>query len=160
MRLARAELLHPVLQFRYTIISSELEGAAIFARGAQQPSFNTNPIKADYQNGYFFVAGKKTWEPITLRCYHYEGITMPNFWRYVQRHQTVKLARDTYANSYKHTLRLTMLSPDGLTPVGTWKLVGAFFQSVKFGDMDWGGEEVTEIDATIVYDFAEYSLIF
>jgi hypothetical protein len=119
---------------------------------------NSNPIKADYGNSYFWVKGKTSWEPINLRCYHYEGITMPNFWKYVQKHQFVKLARDTYAPTYKHTLRLMLLSPDGITPVGTWKLIGAFFQTVQFGDMDWGGNEVAEIDVSVIYDYAEYSL--
>lgn len=159
MRLANPNVLHPILQFRYTILSAELSGAAIYARSAQQPSFDNNPIRAHYGNTYFDVKGKTSWNPISLKCYQFEGVTLPQFWVYVRQHQEVKFGWDKYARDYKHTMRLTLLSPDGIVPVGTWKLFGAFFKSVTFGDMDWGGEEVAEVDAQINYDWAEYSLI-
>lgn len=159
MRLANPNVFHPILQFRYTVITPELPGATIFARAATQPTCDNNPIRAFYGNSYINYKGRTSWEPITLRCYQYEGVTMPQFWTYVQRHQIVKFATDWNAERYKHTIIIAMLGPDGVIPVGSWKLRGAFLQNVKFGDMDWGGEDVVQLDVTIVYDYAEYSLI-
>lgn len=156
MRVLVPEVFHPQLQFRYTLFTSKLLGATIYARSAQQPSFSNNPIKVDYGNGSFYTKGKTSWEPISLRCYQFEGITTLNFWKYLQEHQVVRFALDQPQRIYKHDLRLTTLTPEGL-PIGTWKLVGAFFDSVRFGDQDWGTDDVVEVDLNIVYDYAEFN---
>lgn len=157
MRVVVPEAFHPSLQFRYVIFSSRIPGAAVYARSAQQPGFDNNPIKVDYGNGSFKIKGKTSWEDISIRCYQFEGITLPDFWKYVQQHQLVKPALDNYALTYKHDMRLGVLNPLGV-PIGMWKLVGAFFSAVRFGDMDWGTDDVVEVDLTITYDFAEYGL--
>lgn len=158
MRVVTPEIFHPQLQFRYSLFTTKLLGATVFARSAQQPSFDNNPIKVDYGNSSFNIKGKTSWEPISIRCYQFEGITTLNFWKYLQEHQVVRYAKDNYAALYKHDLRLVSLTPMGL-PIGTWKLVGAFYQSVRFGDMDWGTDDVVEIDLSIVYDYAEFNPI-
>lgn len=158
MRVALPEVQHPILQFRYTIFTSKLPGAVIFARSTQQPGFENNPIKVDYGNGYFKCKGKTIWDDLQITCYQFEGITVPMFWLYLQQHQITKFAKDTPMAAYKHDLRITTLNPLGI-PIGTWKLVGAFYSSVKFGQMDWGTDDATQIDMTIAFDYAEYSLI-
>ena len=156
MRVTVPEVFHPTLQFRYTIFTTKLPGALFYARSAQQPSFDNNPIKVDYGNGYFKVKGKTNWEDINLKCYQFEGITIPDFWKYVQQHQVVNRALDQYNAIYKHDMRVVILNPMGL-PMGTWKLVGAFYSAVKFGDMNWGSDsDVAEIDLTVTYDYAEF----
>lgn len=156
-RVVVPEVFHPSLQFRYTIYTSKLPGALFYARSSQQPGFDNNPIKVDYGNGYFKVKGKTNWDDITIRCYQFEGITIPDFWKYVQQHQVTNRALDQYNAVYKHDMRVVVLSPTGL-PIGTWKLVGAFYSSVKFGDMDWGTDDAVQIDLTITYDYAEYGV--
>lgn len=158
MRLARPEILHPQLQFRYTILTSRLPGAAVFAKSAQQPSFENNAIKLEYGNSNFKVKGKTNWNDITLSCYQFEGITVPMFWAYLQQHQITKTATDFRAKAYKHNLQIVSLNPMGF-PIGTWKLRGAFYNSVSFGDMDWSDESITEVNVTISYDYAEFDLL-
>lgn len=156
MRVLVPEAFHPQLQFRYTVYTSKLIGSSFYARSAQQPAFDNNPIKVDYQGGYFKVKGKTNWQDISIRCYQFEGITLPDFWKYVQQHQFTRPALDQYNVVYKHDLRLVLLNPTGL-PIGTWKLIGAFYSSVNFGDLDWGSDsDVAEIDLSICYDYAEF----
>ena len=157
-RVVVPEVFHPILQFRYTLFTSKLPGATIFARSSQQPGFENNPIKVDYGNGYFKVKGKTNWDDLQVSCYQFEGITVPQFWLYLQQHQITKFAKDLYGSIYKHNLSITTLNPMGI-PVGTWRLHGAFYNSVKFGEMDWGGEDVAQVDLSIAYDYAEYHLI-
>jgi hypothetical protein len=40
--------------------------------------------------------------------------------------------------------------------VGRWKLHNAFLTSAKFGDLDYGGDELLNIDIGIRYDWATY----
>lgn len=155
-RLLAPEAFHPSLQFRYTVMTSKLPGAMFYARSAQQPTPQHNPVTVEYQNSYFKVKGKTRWDDITLQCYQFEGITAPQLWAYLQQHQLTAAAVDSYAPVYKHDLKLMINNP-AEAPVGTWTLVGAFYTSVQFGDMDRGTDDVIQATITISYDYALYS---
>jgi len=155
MRLLVPELFHPNLQFRYSIFSSRLPNAFFSARAATQPSFDTTPLELSHGNGSFYVKGKVKWNPITITCYQFEGITIQDFWTYMQTHQIVATATDFRARAYKHDLRLSLLTPAEI-PLGTWVLHDAFYESVNFGSMDRSSDEVAEVTATIRYDYAIY----
>lgn len=148
---------HPSLQFRYKLTTSKLPGAEFYARSAQQPGFVNNPVTLEHINYYFKVKGKTRWDDLSVTCYQYEGITATQFWTYLQDHQQVKGAVDSRAPGYKHDLTIMILAPDGSTPVGTWKLIGAFYSDVKWGDMDWGTDDPIQVTTTIAFDYAEFS---
>lgn len=148
---------HPSLQFRYKVTTSKLPGAEFYARSAQQPGFENNPVTIEHINAYFKVKGKTRWDDITLSCYQFENITATQFWTYLQAHQAVPGAEDSRAPGYKHDMSIMILAPDGSSPVGTWKLIGAFYSGVKWGDMDWGTDDAIQVECTIAYDYATYS---
>jgi len=148
---------HPSLQFRYQMQTSKLPGAKIYARSAQQPSADNAPVNVEHINYYFKVKGKTRWNDITLSCYHFEGITAKEIWSYFNEHQKVTPATDSYAPVYKHDMQLQILGPDGSSPTGTWKMIGAFISTVNWGDMDWGTDDVVNAEITISYDYAEFS---
>ncbi len=148
---------HPSLQFRYKVLTSKLPGAQFYARSAQQPGFENNPVTIEHINAYFKVKGKTRWDDITMSCYQFEGITATQFWTYLQDHQQVAGATDQYAPTYKHDMQVMVLAPDGDTPVATWKLIGAFYSSVKWGDMDWGTDDAIQVDLTVAFDYCDYS---
>jgi len=149
---------HPTLQFRYKMETSKLPGASIYARSSQQPSFDNAPVNVEHINYYFKVKGKTRWNDITLSCYQFEGITAKELWDYLNNdHQNVEGAVDQYAPVYKHDMQLMLLAPDGSTPVGTFKLVGAFIASADWGPLDWGTDDVVQCEITVSYDYMTYS---
>lgn len=156
-RVVTPDAYKPSLQFRYKVLTSKLPGAQFYARSSQQPGFENAPVSVEHINYYFKVKGKTRWDDLTMSCYQFEGITALQFWDYLQQHQSVPGAEDQYATSYKHDLQIQILAPDGSTPVGTWKLIGAFYSGVKWGEMDYGTDDVIQVDLTIAYDHAEYS---
>lgn len=146
---------HPSLQFRYKVTTSKLPSAQIYGRSAQQPSIEQNPVTIEHINAYFKVKGKTRWNDITLSCYQFEGITAQELWTYLNgSHHEVAGATDQYAPVYKHDMQIMTLAPDGVTPVATWKLVGAFIASSTWGDMDWGTDDAIQCEITIAYDYA------
>lgn len=155
-RLLVPEAFHPSLQFRYMVTTSKLAGAAFYARSAQQPTAQHNPVTVEYVNSYFKVKGKTRWDDITLQCYQFEGITASQLWGYLQQHQQTSAAVDSYAPGYKHDLKIMILNPLEV-PIGTWTLVGAFYTSVAWGDMDRGTDDVIQATVTISYDYATYA---
>lgn len=155
-RVVVPDAFHPSLQFRYMVTTSKLPGAAFYARSSQQPGFQNNPVTVEHINAYFKVKGKTRWDDLTMSCYQFEGITASDFWKYLQQHQAVPSATDQYAPTYKHDMQIMILNPLGV-PIGTWKLIGAFYSSVAWGQMDWGTDDVIQVDVTMAYDYAEYS---
>lgn len=147
---------HPSLQFRYQVQTSKLPGAQFYARSSQQPGFEQNPVTIEHINAYFKVKGKTRWDDLTMSCYQFENLTAKQFWDYLQQHQEVPGATDQYAPTYKHDLQIMILNPLG-APVGTWKLIGAFYSGVKWGEMDWGTDDAIQVDLTIAFDYATYS---
>lgn len=158
-RLLVPGLFQPTLQFRYTIFTNKLKGAMFYARAASQPSFDNTPLELAHGNASFYVKGKTKWNPINIRCYQFEGITLLDFWIYLQRHQMVEDAKDKYNIEYKHDLRVSVVGPEEI-PVGTWELHGAFYDNVNFGDMDRGSDNIVEVDCTIRYDYAIFKPFF
>lgn len=152
-RLLVPEAFHPSLQFRYSIFTTRLPFAFFHARSATLPSITTNPVEMHNRNSSFFVKGKVHWNPINIRCYHFEGITQTEFWTYLQQHQLVDDAIDFRNEVYKHDLRISVLTPEEI-PFGTWVLHGAFYESINFGDLNRSSDEVIEVDCTIRYDYA------
>jgi hypothetical protein len=155
-RVVVPEAFHPSLQFRYMVTTSKLPGAQFYARSAQQPGFENNPVTIEHINAYFKVKGKTRWDDLTMSLYQFEGITINDTWKYLQQHQQVLSATDQYAPTYKHDLQIHILNPLGI-PVGKWNLIGAFFSSVKWGDMDWGTDDAIQCDVTIAFDYAQYA---
>ena len=147
---------HPTLQFRYQITTSKLPTVAIYGHAATQPTAQGAPVTVEYINSYMKVKGKLRWDSITISCYQFENITVQELWSYLQQHQAVSSATDTRAPSYKHDLSLMILGPDE-APVGTWKLFGAFYETVAWGTHDRGTDDVVSAELTICYDWAEYS---
>lgn len=155
-RLLVPDAYHPILQFRYMVTTSKLPGVQIYGKAATQPTAQGAPVTVEYINSYFKVKGKLRWDSITLSCYNFENITAPELWAYLQEHQAVDSATDTRAPSYKHDLKLMLLGPDE-APVGTWTLVGAFYETVAWGTHDRGTDDVSTAELTICYDYATYA---
>lgn len=146
----------PTLQFRFQMSTSKLPGANLYCKASTQPTAQGAPVTVDYINSYFKVKGKIRWDSITMSCYHIEGLTMTQLWAYLNEHQDVASATDTRMPSYKHDLQLQLLGPDE-APVGTWKLIGAFYETVNFGSQDRSTDDVILAELTIAYDYATYS---
>jgi hypothetical protein len=52
--------------------------------------------------------------------------------------------------------KVTIAQLDGTgEPIETWTLVNAWINDVKFGDLAYDGDELTEVTISIKYDWAE-----
>jgi hypothetical protein len=72
---------------------------------------------------------------------------------WVRDHHESATGRDGYSSFYKKEVRLHQLSPLGEV-VEEWILKGAFITDAKFGQYDWGADDIQSIDVTLRYDWA------
>ena len=52
----------------------------------------------------------------------------------------------------------TIGTPEGPNIVDEWQLKNAFIQQIKFGDLDYGQDDLVQIDMTLRYDYATFGL--
>lgn len=150
------ETFKPQLSFRFRIVFSILSDIGFYGRSINLPKAQNNPVTIEYGNTYMKVKGKTKWDDVTIKCYAFENMTYPQLWSYLRdMHQKIEDGTDFYADNYKQDITIQLLSPND-KPIANWKLIGAFINSINYGDLDFGTEEVVQPEITISYDYAIY----
>jgi hypothetical protein len=123
-------------------------------KASGKPTITNTAVELDMINVKRYVAGKHSWETITMTLYDAivpSGAQAVMEW--VRLHHESATGRDGYSSFYKKTIGLQQLSPLGEI-IEEWTLNGAFITDASFGTFDWGSDAVQEIELTIRYDWA------
>ena len=121
---------------------------------ATRPSMTQEAKELPHINLSRYVKGKTKWNPITLTLYDPiapSGAQAAIEW-FRLHHESVT-GRDGYADFYKKDIVLNMLGPVG-DKVEEWVLRGCIITELKYGDVDWGSDEIMEIELTLQIDLA------
>ena len=157
----------PKREFRFTVefqgINAAQGGALLwYAKTAGKPSFGISTAEHKYLNHTFYYPGSVTWNPITI------GMVDP-----VDPDMTATLSDIIVASGYSPPndanslgsmskakaagalgkVIITQIDSDG-NPLETWTLWNAFIKDVKFGDLGYGEDELTETTVELQYDWA------
>jgi hypothetical protein len=123
-----------------------------------RPSLTHDEVTLDAYNSRAYIAGKHTWEPITITLRD----DMNNA---VNRHVASQLQKQlnhgrqsapAAASDYKFGLVIEQL--DGSQPgvvLETWSLNGCFIQNVNYGENNYATSDVMQITLQIRYDNAD-----
>ena len=74
-------------------------------------------------------------------------------WIVSRLHAESVTGRMGYAAGYKKKVDLFMLDPTGAI-VENWELRGTFLTNVNFGDLDYSGDDLADVSATLRFDRA------
>jgi hypothetical protein len=140
---------------------------AFVLKKVSKPSFTVTETEHKYLNHTYWYPGRVEWEPITLSIvdpvnpdaakimvellkksgYHPQDAGGASG----TAHATIskKKAVDALGNLVK----IEQISADGGV-VETWELQNPFVTDVKFGDLDYETDDMSEIELTIRYDWA------
>jgi hypothetical protein len=134
---------------------------------AGRPSITHEEVIVDSYNSKMYIAGKHTWEPISIVL------------RDDVNSQVVKLVGDQlrqqldHANqgagvtntegqisglAYKFNMEIQIL--DGTAEanaIDTWELVGCYLSNVQYGDLNYGTSEMVQVTMQIRYDNASHN---
>ena len=119
---------------------------------ANRPSVSIGDNKINYINSYRRVAGKLEFGDLSMKLHDPiapSGAQQMMEW--IRTHYESVSGRAGYADFYKRDIQLKMLDPIG-TVVELWDIKGAFLTSINFGGLDYGGDDIMMIDATIKFD--------
>jgi hypothetical protein len=124
-----------------------------------RPSLTHDEIPLDMYNSRIFLAGKHTWEPITV-------VLRDDVDSVVIRELNGQLNRQVdHANqssprsgsAYKFQLLMETLDGASPTPgiLDKFELAGAYIQNIQYGDMAYASSDQVQVTVSIRYDNAE-----
>lgn len=147
--------------------SQNLDQMSYALKKVDKPSNKTGIATHKYLNHEFHFPGRVTWEPVNMT---FAAVTDPassavlmnilkNSGYYVPTKkpeagieaQTVSKAAAGLALGQ---MTINQVNPEG-TVIEAWTLRNPWFESVKFGTLDYESENIVEIACTVRYDWAE-----
>lgn len=162
-------------RFRCTILSNNIvgtptsfpAGASYFIKTVQKPGIEISAKEHMYLGHKFYYPGLVTWNPNPIEIKMVDPVTpdassiLTNI---IQNSgYVVPATANTLTTIAKRTavgelggVKIEQLNENGDT-VETWELKNAFIKSVKFGDLDYSKEDLTEITLTIQYDYCVFT---
>lgn len=132
-----------------------IEGIPAYTiKAAARPQVSVNEVELDHINLKRYVAGKSSWQTLSLTLYDpivpSAAQAVMEWFRLV--HESVT-GRDGYADFYKKDVTVNVLGPPG-DKIEEWTLKGAFPTDINFGDLDWATDDYQTIEVTLRFDYA------
>lgn len=125
---------------------------AFLIKKAARPNANISDKKIDWINSYRNVAGKLTWQDITVDLH--DAISpsgSQQVMEWIRTHYESVSGRAGYADFYKRDCQLKLLDPVG-TVIEQWDIKGAFITTANFGDLNYESDETLQISLTLKFD--------
>lgn len=146
------DLYEPQRQFRWIMSIDGID--AFMLKTATRPQLAFEDTVIDFVNVKRYVAGKATWEPLTLTL---NAPIIPSAAQKVMEWVRLAFESDTgrmgYKTFYQKTFSLKMLDPAGAV-CEEWEIVNAWPLSFNMGELDYSVSDLVNITLTIRFDSA------
>ena len=119
-----------------------------YVTSAKRPSVKINSVPIPFLNTETYVAGKFTWDTISVTFKDPIGPSATQaLMEWFRLHAESVTGRMGYAAGYKKDIELEMLDPTGVV-IEKWIIQGTFIQDMNFGDLDYGRDDIANIAVT------------
>ena len=162
-----AALQDPKRKFRFTVQFGELSlatgQAAWFAKTATKPSFQIASAEHKYLNHTFYYPGSVTWQDVTITLVDpvkpdaassftnmivNGGYAIPS----TGADAPTTTSKAKMVSGLKSVI-VTQFDSHGVA-IEKWTLNNAWISELKYGDLEYGADDLTEISLTLKYDWA------
>ena len=157
----------PKRKFRFTVefqgIAAAIGGAVMwYAKTVSKPSFQIAASEHKYLNHTFYYPGSVTWQDVSVTLVDPVDPDMAATLSDIVVQSGYSPPADTNALSTMSkakaagalgTVIITQIDSDG-KPLETWTLWNSFITEVKYGDLEYGGDDLSEMSVTLKYDWA------
>jgi len=132
-------------------------------KSASRPSVAFDEVEMDHNQEKVYLAGRHTWEPITLTWYDVEQ--QPNVseevYKWLNRRQNggggpfneLETMRISKPSDFKKDAVLKMINGSGAS-TESWKLYQCWPQSVNWNSLDYSSSDLQLIEVTLRFDRA------
>jgi len=161
----------PKRKFRFMVTMTNLATADSsistnqmwYAKAVTKPSFQIATTEHKYLNHTFFYPGTVTWQDVTLTLVDPQspdvasafgglmaaaGYAVP-----ASPDGLVTMTKSSMAGAVGSVI-ISQLNGEG-DPIEAWTLKNALITEMKFGDLEYGADDLTELTLTLKYDWAE-----
>jgi hypothetical protein len=174
---------NPKRNFRFHVQFTEMgtltkygDSILYYAKTANKPSFTLGETTHSYLNHTFKFPGRVTWNDVTItmvdpgpatnstaatenglaygltKLLKQSGYVIPQAATNTSDFSTIS---KTKAVSGIGDVIITQLDHNG-NELEKWTLYNAFLSDIKYGDLDYSSDDLTEYSITLRYDWAEY----
>ena len=166
---ADAAIKDPKRKFRFMVTMTGLTTDASatsttvwFAKTVTKPSFQIATAEHKYLNHTFFYPGTVTWQDVTLTLVDPTSPDVASAFGSIMEaagygvpstdavHSTITKAKMSAAIKQ---IVITQMDGDGGS-LESWTLHNALITELKFGDLEYGADDLTELSITLKYDWA------
>tara|TARA_R110000824_G_scaffold32672_3_gene105319 strand:+ start:8469 stop:9062 length:594 start_codon:yes stop_codon:yes gene_type:complete len=157
----------PKRKFRFTVefqgIQSPQGGAMLwYAKTAAKPSFQIAAAEHKYLNHTFYYPGSVTWQDVAITLVDpvnpdmaatLSDIVVLSGYTPPADSTSLSTMSKAKAAGALGTVIVTQIDSDG-NDLEQWTLWNAFMTEIKYGDLEYGGDDLTEMSVTLKYDWA------
>lgn len=146
----------PVQKNRFQLdFPSELSIESWLVESTDRPKININPVDVHTINSKKHVAGKVTYDTITIKFKHHIGIsTEQKIMEWIRLHYEAFSGRMGYAFGYKKDLTLKQLDPTGVA-TSQFIMYGCLITSATFDNNDLSDDGLLMPEITVQPDYVE-----
>ena len=139
------------------------EGAVWWAKKVTKPNFNITESKHSFLNHTFYWPGRTEWQTVSLTLVDPVSpdaaalttaiIASAGYKIPTNGDMLETVSKGKMIDALGRVI-ITQISNDGVTPLETWTLQNPFIKTVKFGDLDYENDDLTQIELEFRYDWA------
>lgn len=133
-----------------------------YAKTATKPSFQIAAAEHKYLNHTFYYPGSVTWQDVTVTLVDpvdpdmaatlSDIVVQSGYSPPADANDLVTMSKAKAAGALG-TVIVTQIDAEGAT-LEQWTLWNSFITEVKYGDLEYGGDDLTELSVTLKYDWA------
>jgi hypothetical protein len=155
----------PKRKFRFTVEIQGIDapGATLWwAKTVSKPSFQIAAAEHKYLNHTFYYPGSVTWQDVSMTLVDpvdpdmtatLSAIVVESGYTPPTDQNTLTTMSKAKSAGALGSVIITQIDHDG-KPLETWTLWNAFITEVKYGDLGYGEDDLTELTLTLKYDWA------
>ena len=169
---AEAGFKEPKRNFRFQVQIDAIKddstpgGLLWFAKTCDKPSFTIESTEHQYLNHTFYYPGALKWQTVSMQLVDPSNPDAAGALAQIIKNSkyappataasTTTMSKGT-AVSALGTVTIIQLDSDG-NAIETLTLINAFITEVKFGSLEYGNDDLTTLDLTLQYDWAQCKL--
>jgi hypothetical protein len=157
----------PKRKFRFTVefqgVAAAIGGAVLwYAKTVTKPSFQIAAAEHKYLNHTFYYPGSVTWQDVSVTLVDpvdpdmtatLSDIVVSSGYSPPADTNSLTTMSKAKAAGALGTVIITQIDAEG-KPLEQWTLWNSFMTEVKYGDLEYGGDDLSEMSVTLKYDWA------
>ena len=151
----------PKRQYRWIMRIASIPAYVI--KKVSKPSFAVTEVEHKYLNHTYYYPGRVTWNSVSLTLADPINPDVANTLTNIVKNSgyipalteadVTTMSKQAAVNSLGNQIEIVQLDADG-NEIEVWKLINPWIKDIKYGDLDYEVDQMTDIILELRYDWA------